>query len=351
MPPRTGLNIPIITALGETGEIIEEDQRRVIRYVVQRGHGADSIFISGTTGEFNRITNDQRRRLLEIGVEEVRSVNAQLPDGNLPIEAWAGVTAVTKAETLQNLDLAAQLKADIAVIAPLAIADLAPGEIVNFFEREVAQLVGSGEPLPIGLYDNAEIAAPGVMANLPVACIEELSHLPFVVCLKASTTREILRGYMKAFASGGRDKGFGVYVGNAPLIFEMDEMQREAAIATDSVAVAGVVSGTANLFPREWQQAWRAVVGHEPELCAAYRSAFADFENLASFGDGRRRPSKLIAGIKQGLYSRGIISSPSVARGTPMLTTEEAERLTDGLARVMDGLRDKVNPQCLSVYP
>ncbi|HVF26667.1 MAG TPA: dihydrodipicolinate synthase family protein, partial [Pyrinomonadaceae bacterium] len=109
MPPRTGLNVPIITALDDAGEIIEEDQRRVIRHVVQRGRGADSIFISGTTGEFNRITNDQRRRLLEIGVEEVRSVNAQMPGGILPVEAWAGVTAPTKAETLANLDLAAQL--------------------------------------------------------------------------------------------------------------------------------------------------------------------------------------------------------------------------------------------------
>ncbi|HVF27143.1 MAG TPA: dihydrodipicolinate synthase family protein [Pyrinomonadaceae bacterium] len=352
MPPRTGLNVPIITALDETGEIIEEDQRRVIRYVVQRGHGADSVFISGTTGEFNRITNDQRRRLLEIGVEEVRSINAQLPDGNLPVEAWAGVTASTKAETIQNLDLAAQLKADMAVIAPLAIGDLAPYEIVRFFERDVAQIVGSDEPLPIGLYDNAEIAAaPDVMANLPVACIEELSRLPFVVCLKASTTREVLQSYMNTFAADDGAERFGVYVGNAPLIFEMDEIQRGADIEPHRVGASGVVSGTANLFPREWQGAWRAVVAHEAELCAAYRSAFADFEDLTFFGDGRRRASKLIAGIKQGMYSRGIISSPSVARGTPMLTPEEAEQLTDGLARVTDELRNKVHPQFLSVYP
>jgi dihydrodipicolinate synthase/N-acetylneuraminate lyase len=351
MPLRTGLNVPIITALDEAGEIIEEDQRRIIRYVIQRGRGADSIFISGTTGEFNRITNDQRRRLLEIGVEEVRSVNTLLPDGSLGIEAWAGVTAPTKAETLANLDLAAQLKADMAVIAPLAISDLAPGEIVSFFEREVAPLVGSGELLPIGLYDNSEIAAaPHATTNLTVARVEELSRLPFVVCLKASTTREILQNHMKAFASGGGARRFGVYVGNAPLIFEVDEMQREADIATHSMAVAGVVSGTANLFPREWQQAWRAVVAHEPEMCAAYRSVFADFENLASFGDGHCRTSKLIAGIKQGMYSRGIISSPAVARGTPALKAEEAERLTEGIMRVTDELREKVNPQCLSVY-
>lgn len=352
MPPRTGLNVPIITALDEAGDIIEEDQRRVIRYVIQRGRGADSVFVSGTTGESNRLTNDGRRRLLEIGVEEVREVNAQLPGGSLPVEAWVGVTAPTKAETLANLDLAAQLKADMAVVVPLAIGDLAPGEIVRFFERDVAPLVGPGASLPVGLYDNAAIAAaPDVMANLPVPCVEELSRLPFVVCLKATTTREILQSHINAFASAGVDERFSLYVGNAPLIFETDVVWREVSGAPHELAVAGVVSGMANLFPREWQQAWRAVVGRDAELCAAYRTAFADFENLTHFGDGHRRTRKLIAGMKQEMYRRGIISSPAVARGTPALTPEEAEQLTDGLARVMDELRDKVDPQSLSVHP
>lgn len=344
--PRTGLNIPIITAFDDAGSIIESDQRRIIRHTIHHGRGADSLFICGTTGEFNRITNEQRQQLLKIGVEETRRANLLLTERSVPVEAWVGITAETKAETLENLELAVQLKADMAVIAPVAISDLAPGEIIEFFERDVAKLVGDGESLPIGLYENPDIAAaPDVMALLPLTFIDRLRHLPFVACLKASTTREVLQDYMKAFASNGKSEDFPLYFGNASLIFKMDEMQREAGVDSQKTAAAGVVSGTANLFPSEWRQAWYSVINGEKEKSAAYRDAFSNFEKLTVFGSEQGSVSKLIAGIKQAMYSEGIISSPCVAQGTPALTADEAKQLTDGLARVLSELRAKVNPQ------
>jgi dihydrodipicolinate synthase/N-acetylneuraminate lyase len=346
--PRTGLNIPIVTAFDDAGNIIESDQRRIIRHTIYQGRGANSLFICGTTGEFNRITNKQRQRLLEIGVEETKSINSLLPENIEPVEAWVGVTAGTKAETLENLELAAQLKADIAVIAPLAISDLAYDEIIEFFKREVAKLV-SGEPLPIALYENPDIAAASQsMSLLPLSCIDELRRLPFVTCLKASTTREVMQDYIRAFYSYEKAEEFPLYFGNAGLIFEMDDLKREAGVSLQKAAVAGVVSGTANLFPREWRQAWHSVIYDEKEKSAAYRDAFEAFEKLTVFSNGQGSVSKLIAGIKQAMYSEGIISSPSVARGTPALTTDEAKQLTEGLAQVLSVLRTKVNPQNFS---
>jgi dihydrodipicolinate synthase/N-acetylneuraminate lyase len=345
--PRTGLNIPIVTAFDDAGNIIEADQRRIIRHTIAQGQGGDSLFICGTTGEFNRITNQQRQQLLEIGIDETRRVNSILPEAAKPVEAWVGITAETKAETLENLKLAGQLKADMAVIAPLSITDLAPGEIIEFFERDVAKLVN--ESLPIALYENPDIAvAPDVMALLPLTFIDKLRRLPFITCLKASTTREVLQDYMKAFTSNGDTADFPLYFGNAPLIFEMEEMHREAGVDAQKSVVAGVVSGTANLFPVEWRQAWYSVVHGEREKSAAYRTAFADFEKLTVFGSGEKKVGKLIAGIKQAMYSEGIISRPCVAQGTPALTPDEAKQLTDGLAHVLSELRTKVNPQYFS---
>jgi len=347
--PRTGLNIPIVTAFDDAGNIIESDQRRIIRHTIYQGRGANSLFICGTTGEFNRITNKQRQRLLEIGVEETKSINSLLPENIEPVEAWVGVTAGTKAETLENLELAAQLKADMAVIAPLAIADLAYDEIIEFFERDVAKLVGDGETLPIALYENPDIVTdPESMSLLPLSRIDELRRLPFVACLKASTTREVMQGYIRAFNSYEKAEEFPLYFGNAGLIFEMDDLKREAGVSLQKAAVAGVVSGTANLFPREWRQAWHSVIYDEKEKSAAYRDAFEAFEKLTVFSNGQGSVSKLIAGIKQAMYSEGIISSPSVARGTPALTTDEAKQLTEGLAQVLSVLRTKVNPQNFS---
>lgn len=347
--PRTGLNIPIVTAFDDAGNIIESDQRQIIQHTIYQGRGADSLFICGTTGEFNRITNKQRQRLLEIGVEETRSINSLLPEGIEPVEAWVGVTAETKAETLENLELAVQLKADMAVIAPLAIADLAYDEIVKFFECEVSKLVGKAEPLPIALYENPDIvAAPESMSLLPISRIDELRRLPFIACLKASTTRDVMRDYIRAFNSCETEKKFPLYVGNAGLIFEMDELQRQAGVGLQKVAVAGVVSGTANLFPCEWRQAWHSVIRGEKEKSDAYRDAFEAFEKLTIFNNGQESVSKLIAGIKQAMYSEGIISNPYVAQGTPALTADEANQLTDGMAQVLSDLRTKVNPQHFS---
>lgn len=347
--PRTGLNIPIVTAFDDAGNIIESDQKQIIRHAIHQGRGADSLFICGTTGEFNRITNKQRQQLLEIGVEEIRRANLLLTEGNAPVESWVGITAETKAETLENLELAMQLKADVAVIAPLAISDLAPGEIIDFFERDIGKLVGDGKSLPISLYENPDIAtAPEGMTLLPLSFIDKLRHLPFIAGLKASTSREVLKRYMKAFSSDGESSAFPLYFGNAPLIFEIDEMQREAGINPQEPIVAGVVSGTANLFPSEWRQAWYAVINGEKEKSLVFRDVFTDFEKLTVFVSNGKNVSKLIAGIKQAMYSEGIISSPCVAQGTPALTADEAKHVTDGLAQVLTKIRAEANPQHFS---
>src|SRR5215510_6003235 len=74
--PRSGLNIPVITVLDDSGRVIADEQRRVIRHVVQNGYGADIVFGVGTTGEWNRIANAERQRIMGIEVNEVRRINA-----------------------------------------------------------------------------------------------------------------------------------------------------------------------------------------------------------------------------------------------------------------------------------
>lgn len=348
--PRKGLNIPIVTVLDETGKIIESDQKRIIKYTIQNGYGADSLFICGTTGEFNRITNSQRQRLLEIGVSEVHRANTLLPKEFEPVEAWVGVTAETKAKTLENLELALHLNADMAVIAPLAIADLDYEDIIKFFEKDVAKIIGEEAALPIGLYENPDIVVDNQkMTLLPLSCINALRALPFVACLKASTTREVMRDYIHAFYAQTETRDFPLYLGNAGLSFELEDLQREAGVAVQKTMVAGVVSGTANLFPREWRQAWNAVVHGDSEGFAVYKNAFAAFEKFTVFRDKQGSQSKLIAGVKQALYSRGVISSPDVAHGTPALTVDEAKLVTSGLDQVLSELSSKVSPQFLSV--
>ena len=105
--PRRGLSIPSITVLDDRGRVIEDQQRRVFRFLAQEGRGADIIFGAGTTGEWNRISNLERQRVIQIEADEVARINSSVSSRACqPIEAWVGVTAPTRAETLANLECA-----------------------------------------------------------------------------------------------------------------------------------------------------------------------------------------------------------------------------------------------------
>ncbi|HEY9231727.1 MAG TPA: hypothetical protein VIS78_06260, partial [Blastocatellia bacterium] len=156
--PRRGLSIPSITVLDAAGEIIEGEQRRLLRHLAQEGNGADIVFGVGTTGEWNRLANRERQRLIGIQSDEIDRLNTGIRQHKRrPIEAWAGVTAATRAETLANLECALDARADAAVIAPLSIGDVS--NITEFFQRDVSSLFDrAGRFLPVFLYDNADIA-------------------------------------------------------------------------------------------------------------------------------------------------------------------------------------------------
>src|SRR5947207_13465917 len=76
--PRRGLSIPAITVLDSTGGVIEEEQRIVFRYLAQQGQGADILFGVGTTGEWNRISNNERQRLIWIETDETANINKDI---------------------------------------------------------------------------------------------------------------------------------------------------------------------------------------------------------------------------------------------------------------------------------
>src|SRR5436853_7869329 len=69
--PRRGLSIPSITVLHPAGNVIEDQQRRVLLHLTQNGLGADIIFVVGTTVEWYRLANRERQRLIGIQTDEI----------------------------------------------------------------------------------------------------------------------------------------------------------------------------------------------------------------------------------------------------------------------------------------
>ncbi len=363
--PKSGLNVPVITVLDDSGRVIADEQRRVIRHVVQDGYGADVVFGVGTTGEWNRIANAERQRIMEIEVDEVRRINAVRRGSRIEdrgskiegrkayaildplssildsrsVEAWVGVNGSTRAEILDNLDAAIQLGADAAVIAPLAVEDLAEADIVRFFQRDIAGLIeASKRDLPIFLYDNADINAQGQPPHIRTRIVKHLSRLPWARGVKVSASRRVIGNYMKAALHYKLPGEFGIYIGNAMLIFEMyrpsngllgrlREGWRDHLL--HNTPPIGVVSGPANCMPREWQKAWRVCWAGDDELTDVYRDLCSRFEEICGFDEDGRRVIKTIACIKCALELDGVISSAAVGRGTRALSDEQKKTFSE----------------------
>ena len=337
--PRGGLSIPCITCLDASGEPHDADQRRLVRWLIQAGRGADVIFAMGTTGEWNRLDQARRHRVIRVVVEETRKHEARLArQGDPPVEAWVGLTAPTRAETLETLELALEIGAHAGVIAPLAIRDV--DDPVRFVARDVADLLDARDRrLPVFLYDNADISA-GDVPHLRTRWVKQLSRLDFVRGIKVSAPPRRLGHYTKA-ARQFRDRGaFGIYVGDAMHILQMMRphtgfwgMLREHwnRFLLHDLLPAGVVSGPANFLPREWQRAWQVAGAGDVERMDELAAIFNAFAASYRFPPGKRS----LAALKRGLRLRGVVSSAAVARGTPDFGADEGARFDAAIAALL----------------
>jgi dihydrodipicolinate synthase/N-acetylneuraminate lyase len=311
--PRHGLSVPSITILDSGGRVIEEQQRRVFRHNVQQGFGADIIFGGATTGEWNRITNLERQRLIWIEVDEIARLNREVrAAGRQPIEAWVGITSETRAETLMNLECALDAGVDAVVVAPLSIHDL--GDILSFFQREVSDLFDRrGRWLPVFLYDNADIAVDPRASHIRTRSVKQLSRLPFISGVKVSASRRVLGNYTRG-ALHFKDKGeFGIYIGNAMLMFQAFRLEdgllgrvREywnRYLLRNELPI-GVVSGPANVLPREWQRAWRACYAGDDRLMAVYISRLRPVQHRVQFWISRKDVGGVEVRVEDGFRHR-----------------------------------------------
>ena len=330
--PRPGLSVPVVTILDEDGRLMEEDQRAVVRFVIQEGFGADVVFAAGTTGEWDRLSPEAQQGVVRLCVEEVAKANATLNSGP-GVEAWAGVTAHSPDQTLENLEAAITAGADAAVLAPLSIVGL--GDPVRFVTRDVADLLDSqSRRIPVYLYDNADIAVDPKVPHIRTRQVKAMSRLDFVRGIKVSASLKVLGNYTKA-AAGFRDRGdFGIYVGNAMLIFDIfrprsgpwgaiaEHWQRRRMRGGLPV---GVVAGPANALPREWARAWQLCRVGDGERMERVRRVLEAFRAGTRAAGGKRS----IACLKRALLARGVITSDAVAAGTPALSRPDAERFDE----------------------
>jgi dihydrodipicolinate synthase/N-acetylneuraminate lyase len=345
--PRRGLSVPVVTVLDAAGELLEDEQRALVRHVIQDGWGADIVFAAGTTGEWDRVAPALSRRVVALCAEEVKKANAALAEADR-VECWAGITAPSANETLANLVMAIASGADAAVLAPLSIHGL--GDPVRFVAREIGDLLdSSARRIPVYLYDNAAIAADPKRTHIRTQQVKALSRLDFVRGIKVSAGKKVLGNYTQAAASFRQRGEFGIYVGDAMLIFELFRPRTGLAGVLGDYwqrfwlaggLPAGVVAGPANALPREWAYAWQACRAGDAERMAAAQRVLASFRAATRAGGAGRT----IACLKRALLCRGVIASDAVAEGTPRLGAGDVERFDAAFEGVRELARELLEP-------
>lgn len=326
--PSAGLSVPVVTILDGTGKIIEDEQRAVVRWAVQDGAGANIIFAAGTTGEWNRLDNPRRQQVARIVTEECRSIAAN----GVAAEAWVGITAHTRAETLENLDYALDLGADAAVVAPLSIGDAADpvafvnGEIDALFDRR-------GRQMPVFLYDNAEIAAPGRPPHMHTRDVKQMSRMEYVRGVKVTAGKTVLGNYTRAASHFNRGGEFAIYAGDPYLIFDLFAPPQGTLgwsrhywnryWTRDSLPY-GIVAGPANAMPREWRRALKICRKGDLALMLRYAGVVEELRAACGFVRAGRTVRPTIACLKTALVEMGVCTSAAVAPGTSAM--EEPER-------------------------
>jgi hypothetical protein len=149
----------------------------------------------------------------------------------------------------------------------------------------------------------------------------------------------VLGNYTKG-AAHFEDKGeFGIYVGNAMLMFQVFKLEdglvgrvREYwnRYLLHNELPIGVVAGPANALPREWQRAWRVCYSGDERLMPIYRSAFEAFSAACRLSGA----DKTIACLKHAMKIDGVITSDIVAEGTGALTEGECRQFSSRYSRI-----------------
>jgi 4-hydroxy-tetrahydrodipicolinate synthase len=147
---------PNIVPLDARGEIAEAELRRYVDWLIDGGvHG---LYPNGSTGEFTRFTAEERRRIIEIVVDQVA--------GRVPV--LAGAAEANVRETLAACEHYASLGVRaVAIVAPFYYPIGAEGVYAYFAE------IGHNTPVDVTLYNIPMFASPievGTIRRLADEC-------------------------------------------------------------------------------------------------------------------------------------------------------------------------------------
>lgn len=256
-----GILPALVTPFTPEGELDEDALRALLRRLLPH---VDGVVPGGTTGEFTSLSDAERRRVIEVTLEEA--------GGRVPVVAGTGCASTRDTVALTRFAKEAGAEAAL-VVSPFY---LRPTFAELYEHYETVDAVG----LPILLYNIPQCTG----SHLRWWTAEGLAHLENVVGIKDS--------------SG--DVGFGM------ALFEKvgDRMailcgHDEIVLAALAAGADGAILASANLIPEAWREVEAAV--RRGDLAAA-RARQAEVQKVARIVV-RKGPCQA---VKEGLRMQGL---------------------------------------------
>src|SRR5437764_812035 len=170
-----GIFTPNLVPLDARGDINEEEFRRYIDWLIERG--VDGLYPNGSTGEFTRFTVEERRRIVKIACEQC--------DGRVPV--LAGAAEANVKETIAACEVYHEYGARAVAIVSPYYYKLSPESVYAYF-REIAL----NSPIDVTLYNIPMFASP-----IDVPTLRRLAEeFPRIIGIKDSSGDVAFMGRM-----------------------------------------------------------------------------------------------------------------------------------------------------------
>ena len=282
-----GVVCAAITPMKPTGEIDVESAKSLYRYLAQTG--IHCLYPNGTNGESLSLTENERRILAEIAVEET--------NGKLPVYVQCG--AATPAESYRNIRIARELGADGAgLMTPVFF----PTDEIAM-ERYYVRAFESEPDFPMYVYNIPDRTGNDILP-------ETLGHLmdahPALLGIKYSAP-DLLR--INAYVHCSQKRRADVLIGCDSL-----------ALCCMAAGGAGWVSGPCAIFPEAFTRLYREIAQLD------FASALETHERIVRLNQKMAGIPEIPA-IKYVLKKRGVIRHDAVRPPLRGLNEQECARL------------------------
>lgn len=216
-----GILPALVTPFTSDGKAVDEERLRfLVNHCIALGvHG---VVPCGTTGEFINMTTDEKKRVIEIVVDEV--------NGRVPVVAGTGASGTQQA--LEMTKYAKDAGADAAlIVTPFYLKPADRGIYEHFYT------IATEVDLPIIIYNIPQCTG----LPLPWQMVEDLAQIPNIVGVKDSSGQ---LSFILAVLEKVRDK-ISVMCGHD-----------EVVVAALAAGCSGAILASANVIPDVWVQVY-----------------------------------------------------------------------------------------------